>query len=173
MRLRPSLIGMLAALAVTLSVFAATATAARPSATAGVTITPAQSGDVLNGVFEIANFTVNAAGDLVAEGVFTGTATIDGVVQQITSTASVVLAAATQATPGPCSILDLDLGPLHLDLLGLVIDLNEVHLDITGQPGAGKLLGNLLCTVTGLLDNGNAALTAIQQLLDLINSLLG
>jgi hypothetical protein len=32
-----------------------------------------------------------------------------------------------------CTILNLTLGPLHLDLLGLVVDLNQVHLTITGQ----------------------------------------
>jgi len=31
---------------------------------------------------------------------------------------------------GSCRILDLTLGPLHLDLLGLVVDLNQVHLTI-------------------------------------------
>jgi hypothetical protein len=54
---------------------------------------------------------------------------------------------AAQALPaGTCSILDLVLGPLHLDLLGLVVDLNRVHLSITGNP-AGGILGRLLCGV--------------------------
>jgi hypothetical protein len=57
-----------------------------------------------------------------------------------------------QAT-GSCQILDLVLGPLHLDLLGLVVDLNQVHLTITAVPGPGNLLGNLLCAVVHLLDN--------------------
>jgi hypothetical protein len=52
---------------------------------------------------------------------------------------------ATAAGPlqaASCDILNLDLGPLHLDLLGLVVDLNEVVLTITGATGAGNLLGN-------------------------------
>ena len=167
---RFALIILVGALAVTLGVTAATATAARPSTTASVGITPAQSGGLLDGVFTITDFAVNSAGQLVANGVFTGTATINGVVQTITSTASVILTAAT-TTPASCSILNLTLGPLHLDLLGLVVDLNQVNLDVTGQTGPGKLLGNLLCTVTGLLDNGVAA-NAIQALLNLINGLL-
>ena len=44
-----------------------------------------------------------------------------------------------------CDILRLVLGPLHLDVLGLVIDLNRVVLTIVGETGAGNLLGNLLC----------------------------
>jgi len=35
-------------------------------------------------------------------------------------------------------------------LLGLVVDLNQVVLSITGLIGAGDLLGNLLCTIAGL-----------------------
>jgi len=48
--------------------------------------------------------------------------------------------------PGPCTILDLVLGPLHLDLLGLIVDLNQVHLQITADPNGG-ILGSLLCSL--------------------------
>ena len=172
MKRKMASLALFAVVASVMSVVAATstATAARPSAAATVNISPAQSGDVLNGVFDITNFVVNSAGQLVAQGVFTGTATIGGITQEITSAANVIVTAA-QAT-GPCTILTLDLGPLHLDLLGLNVDLSAVSLDVTAQPGAGKLLGNLLCAVSGLLDN-NAAQNAIQQLINLINGLLG
>lgn len=70
-----------------------------------------------------------------------------------------------------CGILDLVLGPLHLDLLGLVVDLNQVVLDITAVSGAGNLLGNLLCAVVGLLDLPGA-LAAITHILDNINNIL-
>jgi hypothetical protein len=49
--------------------------------------------------------------------------------------------------PGPCVILDLVLGPLHLNLLGLIVDLNQVHLQITADPNGG-ILGSLLCSLT-------------------------
>jgi hypothetical protein len=42
-----------------------------------------------------------------------------------------------------CAVLHLVLGPLHLDLLGLVVDLNKVVLDLTAIPGT--LLGNIFC----------------------------
>jgi len=71
--------------------------------------------------------------------------------------------------PG-CDILNLILGPLHLDLLGLVVDLNQVILNITGQTGAGNLLGNVLCALTGILDS-NAALAPIINLLNAIELL--
>lgn len=49
--------------------------------------------------------------------------------------------------PGPCSIVDLLLGPLHLELLGLIVDLNQVHLQITADPNEAPL-GSLLCSIT-------------------------
>jgi hypothetical protein len=49
--------------------------------------------------------------------------------------------------PGPCQVLDLVLGPLHLNLLGLIVDLNQVHLQITADPNGG-ILGSLLCSLT-------------------------
>ena len=70
-----------------------------------------------------------------------------------------------------CDILLLDLGPLHLDLLGLTVDLNEVILDMNAVSGAGNLLGNLLCAVLGLLDIPGA-IAGIIQLLDTINNIL-
>jgi len=43
-----------------------------------------------------------------------------------------------------CTVLDLALGPLHLNLLGLIVDLNRVHLTITAD-STGGILGQLLC----------------------------
>jgi hypothetical protein len=52
---------------------------------------------------------------------------------------------ATTSQVGPtCSVLDLLLGPLHLNLLGLVVDLNQVHLTVTADP-TGGVLGTLFC----------------------------
>jgi hypothetical protein len=47
-----------------------------------------------------------------------------------------------------CEVLELTLGPLHLNLLGLIVDLNRVHLTITARRGEG-LLGDLFCGLTG------------------------
>jgi hypothetical protein len=77
-------------------------------------------------------------------------------------------------TGGSCDILTLVLGPLHLDLLGLVVDLNQVVLTITGDTGAGNLLGNLLCAVAGLLDGtgGLGGITgALQQIAGLLSTI--
>jgi hypothetical protein len=55
--------------------------------------------------------------------------------------------AVTAGAAGTCPVLDLVLGPLHLDLLGLLVDLNQVHLTITATPGPA--LGNLFCALAG------------------------
>ncbi|WP_433085659.1 hypothetical protein ACQP1P_11170 [Dactylosporangium sp. CA-052675] len=71
-----------------------------------------------------------------------------------------------------CQVLDLNLAPLDLDLLGLTVHLDRVHLNITAVPGAGNLLGNLICGVAGLLD-GVGVFARIALLLNQILALLG
>ena len=46
-----------------------------------------------------------------------------------------------------------------------------ILLDLDADPGAGNLLGNLLCAVTGLLD-GAGLLSDILGILDRINGIL-
>jgi len=87
------------------------------------------------------------------------------------STGAVSAIAPTAAAGPTCNILSLTLGPLHLDLLGLVIDLNQVNLNITAQQGGG-LLGDLLCAVANLLNNTNLS-SLLQQLVDALNGILG
>ena len=81
----------------------------------------------------------------------------------------------TPGAPISCSILTLDLGPLDLNLLGLRVQLNEIHLRVTAEPGPGNLLGNLLCAVAHLLDGGPipGQLDQIVALLNRIVDLLG
>jgi hypothetical protein len=67
-----------------------------------------------------------------------------------------------------CSVLHLTLGPLDLNLLGLTVHLDRVVLNIDAQSGSGNLLGNLLCSVAGLLDGG-----PLSQLSGLLNRILG
>jgi len=75
-------------------------------------------------------------------------------VTNITNAAGTSVGTATVpvTATGTCSILKLDIGAIHLNLLGLVVDLSPVHLSITAQQGPGNLLGNLLCAVANLLN---------------------
>jgi hypothetical protein len=118
------------------------------------------------GTFDLQRFAVQN-GQIVAVGTLTGTLTDSAgtVLGSVVRTVRIALdSAATQAS---CDILHLELGPLDLDLLGLVIHLNRIVLDIEAQPGPGNLLGNLLCAITNLL-NGGGALNAIADLLNQI-----
>jgi hypothetical protein len=78
---------------------------------------------------------------------------------------------AAAALAAPCDILNLVLGPLDLDLLGLQVHLDRIVLNIVAQPGPGNLLGNLLCAVAGLLDGGLNGL--LGRLVNLLNQILG
>jgi hypothetical protein len=91
-------------------------------------------------------------GQLVAAG--TATAVIQGKTTTVPFTAPVnIQLAPDQAGAGSCPILDLALGPITLDLLGLVVETSPICLQITAFENGG-LLGNLLCTVANLLNTG-------------------
>jgi len=47
-----------------------------------------------------------------------------------------------------CSILNLELAPIQIRLLGLHVDTSAICLEITAMPGEG-LLGDLLCGIAG------------------------
>ena len=54
-----------------------------------------------------------------------------------------------QQAPGEiCTVLDLVLGPLDLNVLGLMIHLDRIRLLITADPNGG-ILGSLLCSLAG------------------------
>jgi hypothetical protein len=83
-------------------------------------------------------------------------------------------AQSAQVTPS-CQILDLVINPINLNLLGLVVHTDTIHLNITAVPGAGNLLGNLLCGIVGILNptgTGMGGLTPA-QLAQLLNGLIG
>jgi hypothetical protein len=141
------------------------ASAAKPAATTlPVTGTlpdgTAFAGSLSNLSTSVVNGVVQLSGTITGTGLPTGGTAFTAPLQDV---------AATQG----CSILNLDLGPLNLDLLGLVIDLAPVSLDITAVPGAGNLLGNLLCAVAGLLDGPGGALGGIAALLNRLLTGLG
>jgi hypothetical protein len=120
----------------------------------------------LTGTLAISRFAVQN-GTLMAVG--TLTATITDAAGTVLRTFVSNVAVPVVDADGTCDILNLDLGPLDLNLLGLQIHLNQVVLDIVAQTGAGNLLGNLLCAIAGLLDGGVLG----GQLVTLLNQLLG
>jgi len=159
----------LAAACASLLAFAPVASAAAPTGTLGignVTGTTA-AGGTFTGTLSNIRF-VNQNGVLAVAGSLTGTLTnAAGTVLGTVNDVPITLPVGGAATTGSCTILDLTLGPLHLDLLGLVVDLNQVHLTITGQTGNGQLLGNLLCGLANALNGGGGGLAGF------LNNLLG
>jgi hypothetical protein len=164
-----SLIATLVALVVSAAAFAATATAAPKSVNYDVPVTG----------------TATPTGGTATP--FTGTLTIDRVVRTATGLAAVGTLTGTGVTnqavtvplqaTGTCDILHLTLGPLDLNLLGLVVHLDQVVLDITAEQGPGNLLGNLLCAVAGLLDpptgGGGGLGGVLNGIVNLLNQILG
>jgi len=55
-----------------------------------------------------------------------------------------------------CGIIYLNLGPITLDVLGIVMQTSEIVLDLTGLTCANNLVGNLMCVLANLLDGGTA-----------------
>jgi len=125
----------------------------------------------------VTQFSVNSAGKLVASGKVThakkgevGSFSDVPVTVRLSQSVSAAGAGfAAQQQQETCEILTLTLGPIFLNLLGLVVQTTEINLVITGETGEGNLLGNLLCGIAGLLDDPNG----LSQLLNYILALLG
>ena len=116
------------------------------------------------GTFNLQSFGVRS-GKLVAIGTVVGTmADHTGALLGTVATGNVALPVADPV--GTCQILNLTLGPLHLNLLGLVVNLNTVHLTITAVSAPGNLLGNLLCAIANLLNGGIPDLGTLSTLLN-------
>jgi hypothetical protein len=149
----------------------------------------AADGTVLDGLFELKRFD-ERQGVLYAVGTLTGTLgdksvrknvslPVSGASNELPAVDGLVQQQAPVPTPGACDILTLNLGPLDLDILGLRVALDPVNLLIEAVPGAGNLLGNLLCAVAGLLDGplggglGGLLRSLLDAIADLLNGLLG
>jgi hypothetical protein len=130
----------------------------------------AKNGKKFAGTFAINRFE-KRGGELVAVGRLKGKLGNRNVRRSGIAIPAKVTGDGAAASQQSCDILHLVLGPLDLNLLGLRVQLNQVELDITAEPGPGNLLGNLLCAITGLLDQ-NALAGAINNLAAALNAIL-
>ena len=178
MRFRRPIIGLLIVLlsVLTLAPLSAnTANAAPPAIPASSTYRAVpitgtvENGNLFVGTFNLQSFAAQN-GQLVAIGTVTGfiTDATGSTSQAVDPTAATLPVQAT----GTCAILHLTLGPLDLNLLGLLVHLNQVVLNIDAQSAPGNLLGNLLCAVAHLLDPGPGPLAQIAALLNRILTFL-
>ena len=112
-------------------------------------------------------------------GKITGNAiTPDGTVQKISdepfSTPATLTsdgATSASAAQNVCSILHLDLGPINLNVLGLMLTTNEIVINLTAIQNGG-LLGNLLCSLANALANGTHLKAILAHLNHLLNTIL-
>jgi len=80
--------------------------------------------------------------------------------------------------PNSCQVLNLTLQPISLNLLGLNVRTSLINVRIDATPSrfpGGGLLGDLLCSITNLLNPGGGLgplTTAINNLTAALNSLL-
>jgi hypothetical protein len=137
----------------------------------------AHNGKQFTGHFDVTQF-VTRGGKSYAVGTLTGklgdrTVKRSNVaIPASVGTSSGVLSPSVVTPPATCPVLHLDLGPLSLNLLGLTVHLNQVVLDINAVPGAGNLLGNLLCSVANLLNSSPLGTQQVTGLLNIIQQLL-
>jgi len=102
----------------------------------------------------------------VANNVLTATGgTVTGTIAGLPFTTDITNFAVELAPAGDgvCSILNLELAPIDIDLLGLHVDTSAICLTLTAMEGGG-LLGDLLCGLAGdlnLLDDVLAALPGV------------
>jgi hypothetical protein len=126
------------------------------------------------GTLRVTRF-ANIGGAVNAIGLLTGTVTTaEGPVSIVRSVELPVQVGGGADQPitaqAVCDILHLELGPLDLDLLGVVVHLNRIVLDIDAVSGPGNLLGNLLCAVVGLLDDPGGLSQVLNQILGIIGA---
>jgi hypothetical protein len=186
-RIRTAVLAALMVCAVSLGA-AGTASAAQQPAETPLTQTVKVTGTKgFKGTFAIDRFATRN-GKMVAIGTLKGTVRKNGKTKRLKARTVRLPASALGAgdgsgakasqvppIPGACQVLNLVLGPINLNLLGLVVRTNQINLRIDAVPGAGNLLGNLLCSITNLLnpDGALGPLTgAINQLTAALNAIL-
>jgi hypothetical protein len=76
-----------------------------------------------------------------------------------------------QVSPGQSGLATIIVPALNLNLLGLQVQTNTISISLTADTGGGKLLGNLLTTVSDLIDLQKAS-DALNQVLSATVGLL-
>jgi hypothetical protein len=133
-----------------------------------------QVANLLNGGTSLGNILGGLSGSNLNTLLGGLTSVLNSVLGAVTSPQAVTGVGGT--TPGACDILNLSVGPIHLNLLGLHVDADNcsggpITVDITAQEGNGQLLGNLLCGLSRLLDNGASNVAVANALARIANAL--
>ena len=137
----------------------------------------AENGKKLRGTFTIDRF-VNRNGQARAIGTLKGRLMGRSVIRRNVAmpvqVANATGAKSAQIPPLPnaCTILNLTIQPINLNLLGLSVRTSRIDLRIDAVRGPGNLLGNLLCGLTGILDPTALGGATAGQLASILNAIL-
>jgi hypothetical protein len=135
---------------------------------------PAQAQINLTGITNLQGVHLNPV-----TGVLTiASATVEGTLAGLPFTTEITNLVLSPGHGNSCSVLDLELAPIDISLLGLHVDTSSICLTITAQPGGG-VLGDLLCSLAGaggVLDTITGILTGgdfLSSLSTILNQALG
>ena len=163
-RLRTAAIAATSCCAVMLAGAGTASAQDRVPLTQKLAVSGTNAGKDFKGTYTIQRFTTSG-GKLVAVGQLTGTLNNRRVARSnVRMPAAVAQAAAAQGSqlpPAPrplpvasCPVLALDLGPIRLNLLGLVVRTNRIFVNIDGIPSSepgGGLLGDIVCLLSSVV----------------------
>jgi hypothetical protein len=148
----------------------------------------ASSGAAFAGTLSILRFEARGS-QVVAVGIVRGTVAAAGTAlvgevalpvqvtaagQAATASSSSALIAQPQVSPqqaATCTALNLNLGAVNLNLLGLQVTTQPIAIDISGDSSAP--LGNLVCTALDLLNNVVGLVGILNQILGALTGLVG
>ena len=117
-------------------------------------------GGAFAGAFTITEFAAHND-QVMAVGTIDGTLT-DATGNSVGTVSGLPAAFPVTAAQATCTILDLNIGPVDLNVLGVVVHLNAIHLNVGAEPGG--LIGTLLCLIAGLLGGGAPLTAAVEPL---------
>ena len=159
-RLRMGALSALIACAAALGAAGTASAQDRAPLTQRVALTGINKGKNFKGTYTIQRFT-SSGGKLVAVGKLTGTLKNRRISRDNVRIPAALAqgAQSSQVPPRPlpvpsCPLLHLDLGPINLNLLGLVVRTNRILLFIDGIPSTeagGGLLGDIVCALSNVV----------------------
>ncbi len=125
------------------------------------------SGDLLG------NLLADVSGLLNTQGVSKALNTVLGSVINLANASTLSVNGSTPSTTytSTTSVLDAFIAPVHLNLLGALVDTSPIHLQILAHAGNGLLLGNIVTGLANLLNNPSGNL--VKDLESGLNNLLG
>jgi hypothetical protein len=125
------------------------------------------AGGTFAGTFALTKFAAEND-QLMAIGKLDGTLT-DATGNTVATVSNIPATFPVTAAQATCTVLDLNLGGVDLNVLGLLVHLDPVHLNISADEGS--LIGTLLCLIAGVLGGvapSTAAVDPLNQLLPLL-----